>query len=107
MCVCLILSVLVCTLKLCSIFLHHILDNQLDRTSKLLAAASESLIESWGGDGEQERILQGLKKITELDEAFMFREPVDVEEVPTYCKVVAFPTDLSTIRERLSNGFYR
>jgi PH-interacting protein len=43
----------------------------------------------------------------ELDEAHMFRNPVDLELVPMYYSCVAFPTDLSTIMERLRNRFYR
>ena len=42
-----------------------------------------------------------------MDEAHMFREPVDLELVPSYCKLVPFPTDLATIAERLRNGLYR
>ena len=42
-----------------------------------------------------------------LDEAHMFKTPVDLDKVPDYCKVVAFPTDLSTIEKKLANSFYR
>lgn len=67
-------------------------------------------MEAWGGEGEEgevKRILHGLEVVSELDEAFMFRHPVDLEEEPMYCLAVPFPTDLSTIRERLQNLFYR
>ena len=37
----------------------------------------------------------------------MFIAPVDLDQLPDYCKVVAFPTDLSTIEKKLANGFYR
>ena len=58
-------------------------------------------------DGEGERILRGLEVVAGLDEAAMFLEPVDLEEIADYCSRVPFPTDLSTIRTRLQNRFYR
>ena len=63
--------------------------------------------EAWGGEGEQERILCGLDTIFGMKEAEMFVEPVDLEDVPTYCLVIPYPTDLSSIRQRLASGFYR
>ncbi len=56
---------------------------------------------------ENERILCGLDTVLEMAEAKMFVQPVDLEEVGDYCLDVAFPTDLSTIRERMENRFYR
>ena len=58
-------------------------------------------------EGEGERILRGLDVISRLDEAAMFLEPVDLDEISDYCTRVPFPTDLSTIRARLQNKFYR
>ena len=75
--------------------------------AKTLLTPTENVRETWGGEGEVERILYGLDVVSELDEAFMFRQPVDLEEEPMYCLAVPFPTDLSTIRERLQNQFYR
>ena len=72
-----------------------------------LLRPTENVQETWEGEGEVERILHGLDVVSELDEAFMFRQPVDLEEEPMYCVAVPFPTDLSTIRERLQNQFYR
>ena len=72
-----------------------------------LLRPTENVQEAWEGEGEVERILHGLDVVSELDEAFMFRQPVDLEEEPMYCVAVPFPTDLSTIRERLQNQFYR
>ena len=57
--------------------------------------------------GEGERILRGLEVVAGLEEAAMFLEPVDLEEISDYCTRVPFPTDLSTIRTRLQNRFYR
>lgn len=42
-----------------------------------------------------------------LDVAAPFSFPVDLQAYPTYCTVVAYVTDLSTIRQRLVNRFYR
>uniref|UniRef100_A0A8C4GYG8 Bromodomain and WD repeat domain containing 1 n=1 Tax=Dicentrarchus labrax TaxID=13489 RepID=A0A8C4GYG8_DICLA len=36
-----------------------------------------------------------------------FSGPVDLIQYPTYCTVIAYPTDLGTIRLRLLNRFYR
>ena len=75
----------------------------------LASLTAEDPTDTWGGPEEQERerILKGLDVVEGLDEAAMFVEPVDLEEVLDYCVAVPFPTDLSTIRERLRNGFYR
>ena len=72
----------------------------------------EELLSAWDSEGERERILQGLdaileKEEDELEEADMFLDPVDLDEEPTYCTVVPFPTSVSTIAERMRNRFYR
>lgn len=36
-----------------------------------------------------------------------FSGPVDLIQYPSYCTVIAYPTDLGTIRLRLMNRFYR
>ena len=72
-----------------------------------LVTGSEDVVEAWGGEGERRRILGGLEAVSRMEEAVMFVSPVDLEEEPTYCLAVPFPTDLSTIQERLQNGFYR
>lgn len=41
------------------------------------------------------------------DVAKAFASPVDLREYPLYCTVVAYLTDLSTIRTRLVHRFYR
>lgn len=41
------------------------------------------------------------------DVAAPFAFPVDLQAYPTYCTVVAYVTDLSHIRQRLVNRFYR
>lgn len=76
------------------------------RAAELLSG-SEDVVEAWGGEGERERIMRGLEVVSRMEEAVMFVNAVDLEEEPTYCLAVPFPTDLSTIQERLQNGFYR
>uniref|UniRef100_A0A8C2DQC3 Pleckstrin homology domain interacting protein n=1 Tax=Cyprinus carpio TaxID=7962 RepID=A0A8C2DQC3_CYPCA len=64
----------------------------------------------WGSrtrDEECERIIKGIDQLCTLDVAVPFELPVDLQAYPTYCTVVAYVTDLSTIRQRLQNRFYR
>ncbi|XP_072264657.1 PH-interacting protein isoform X3 [Pyxicephalus adspersus] len=64
----------------------------------------------WGcrsRDEECERIIGGLNQLMTLDIASAFLAPVDLQAYPMYCMVVAYPTDLSTIKQRLENRFYR
>ncbi|KAM7368165.1 hypothetical protein PAMP_014411 [Pampus punctatissimus] len=56
---------------------------------------------------ECERIIKAIDQLCTLDVAAPFAFPVDLHAYPTYCTVVAYVTDLSTIRERLVNHFYR
>ncbi|KAM6992732.1 PH-interacting protein isoform 2-T2 [Tautogolabrus adspersus] len=56
---------------------------------------------------ECERIIKAIDKLCTLDVAAPFAFPVDLQAYPTYCTVVAYVTDLSTIRQRLVNRFYR
>ncbi|KAL7865002.1 hypothetical protein AOLI_G00164220 [Acnodon oligacanthus] len=69
-----------------------------------------SLEGEWGSrtrDQECERIINGIDQLSTLDVATPFAVPVDLQAYPTYCTVVAYVTDLSTIRSRLENRFYR
>lgn len=64
----------------------------------------------WGSrtrNQECERIIRGINQLCTLDVAKPFELPVDLQAYPTYCTVVAYVTDLSTIRQRLENRFYR
>nr|XP_012997051.1 PH-interacting protein [Cavia porcellus] len=64
----------------------------------------------WGTnprDDECERIVAGINQLMTLDIASAFVAPVDLQAYPMYCTVVAYPTDLSTIKQRLENRFYR
>ncbi|XP_048458714.1 bromodomain and WD repeat-containing protein 3-like isoform X1 [Rhincodon typus] len=64
----------------------------------------------WGEesrDEECERIIRGIDDLVTLDIATPFNAPVDLRAYPVYCMVVSYLTDLSTIRMRLVNRFYR
>ncbi|XP_077360353.1 bromodomain and WD repeat-containing protein 3 isoform X2 [Festucalex cinctus] len=64
----------------------------------------------WGAhtrDEECERIIHGIDQLLTLDVAKPFASPVNLEQYPLYCTVVAYPTDISTIHKRLENHFYR
>ncbi|XP_068609556.1 PH-interacting protein [Brachionichthys hirsutus] len=56
---------------------------------------------------ECERIIKAIDQLCTLDVAAPFAFPVDLQAYPTYCTVVAYVTDLSTMRQRLVNRFYR
>ncbi|XP_063772924.1 PH-interacting protein isoform X1 [Pseudophryne corroboree] len=69
-----------------------------------------SLEGEWGTrsrDEECERIIAGITQLMTLDNASSFVAPVDLQAYPLYSTVVAYPTDLSTIKQRLENRFYR
>uniref|UniRef100_A0A8C5IY33 Bromodomain and WD repeat-containing protein 3 n=1 Tax=Junco hyemalis TaxID=40217 RepID=A0A8C5IY33_JUNHY len=64
----------------------------------------------WGAhsrDEECERVIRGIEQLLSLDISNPFAVPVDLSAYPMYCTVVAYPTDLTTIRRRLENRFYR
>uniref|UniRef100_A0A8C5JPX0 Pleckstrin homology domain interacting protein n=1 Tax=Junco hyemalis TaxID=40217 RepID=A0A8C5JPX0_JUNHY len=64
----------------------------------------------WGSrarDEECDRIIAGINQLMTLDIASPFVAPVDLQAYPMYCTVVAYPTDLSTIKQRLESRFYR
>ncbi|XP_032401579.1 bromodomain and WD repeat-containing protein 3-like isoform X2 [Xiphophorus hellerii] len=64
----------------------------------------------WGErsrDEECERIIAGIEQLITLEIAAPFSGPVDLIQYPTYCTVIAYPTDLGTVRLRLINRFYR
>ncbi|XP_056229345.1 bromodomain and WD repeat-containing protein 3 [Seriola aureovittata] len=64
----------------------------------------------WGErsrDEECERIIAGIDQLITVEIAAPFSGPVDLIQYPTYCTVIAYPTDLGTIRLRLMHRFYR
>ncbi|XP_077421663.1 bromodomain and WD repeat-containing protein 3 isoform X2 [Vanacampus margaritifer] len=56
---------------------------------------------------ECERVIAGIIQLITVEIAAPFSGPVDLIQYPTYCTVIAYPTDLDTIRFRLMNKFYR
>ncbi|XP_039713626.1 bromodomain and WD repeat-containing protein 1 isoform X2 [Pteropus medius] len=78
-----------------------------DELEKLLYKPQDG---EWGQksrDEECERIISGIDQLLNLEIAAAFAGPVDLCTYPKYCTVVAYPTDLYTIRMRLVNRFYR
>lgn len=67
--------------------------------------------EDWppGGDRDSEcdRISAGISQVMGLAIAEPFAAPVDLNLYPSYAYVVEYPMDLSTIKARLENRFYR
>ncbi|XP_061575074.1 bromodomain and WD repeat-containing protein 3 isoform X3 [Cololabis saira] len=64
----------------------------------------------WGErsrDEECERIVAGINQLIAVEISAPFSGPVDLVQYPTYCTVIAYPTDLDTLRLRLINRFYR
>lgn len=58
-------------------------------------------------DAACRRILAGLDKVMSLAIAEPFLAPVDLSYYPAYAFVVEYPIDLSTIKARFENHFYR
>lgn len=54
-----------------------------------------------------DRIIQGLEQVMELSIAEPFIAPVDINRYPSYACIVEYPIDLSTIKARFENRFYR
>ena len=64
----------------------------------------------WADTRDVNRILYGLELILKegvFKEANDFLYQVDYMKETAYCTVVAFPTSISTIAERLRSGYYR
>uniref|UniRef100_A0A8C3XWQ3 Bromodomain and WD repeat domain containing 1 n=1 Tax=Chelydra serpentina TaxID=8475 RepID=A0A8C3XWQ3_CHESE len=78
-----------------------------EEMEKLLYKPQEG---EWGKrsrDEVCERIIGGIDQLLNLDISAAFAGPVDLSTYPKYCTVIAYPTDLCTIRMRLINRFYR
>uniref|UniRef100_A0A674KA90 Bromo domain-containing protein n=1 Tax=Terrapene triunguis TaxID=2587831 RepID=A0A674KA90_9SAUR len=78
-----------------------------EEMEKLLYKPQEG---EWGKrsrDEVCERIISGIDQLLNLDISAAFAGPVDLSTYPKYCTVIAYPTDLCTIRMRLINRFYR
>lgn len=62
---------------------------------------------SFGREVETERILQCLEVVMMHSVAEPFNAPVDLNAFPLYAYIIEYPIDLSTIKARLENGYYR
>ena len=60
-----------------------------------------------GRDAECDRIIGGLEQVMTLSVAEPFLVPVDLNAFPLYAMTVEYPIDLTLIRSRLENRFYR
>uniref|UniRef100_A0A8C1ZMN0 Bromodomain and WD repeat domain containing 1 n=1 Tax=Cyprinus carpio TaxID=7962 RepID=A0A8C1ZMN0_CYPCA len=61
-----------------------------------------------GRDQESARIITGIEQLSfSTDIVAPFSGPVDLIQYPTYCAIIAYPTDLNTIKLRLKHNFYR
>lgn len=58
-------------------------------------------------DGTCRQIIAGLEKVMRLEIAEPFLVPVDLKIYPRYAFIVEYPIDLTTIKERFENNFYR
>lgn len=58
-------------------------------------------------EGSCRRIVAGFEQVLGLAIAEPFLTPVDLNAYPTYAFVVEYPIDLSTIKARFENHFYR
>ncbi|KAL8619065.1 hypothetical protein ACOMHN_020763 [Nucella lapillus] len=62
---------------------------------------------SAGYEVESHRILRGLEAVMGHSAAQPFNAPVDLSAFPLYAVIIEYPIDLSTIKARLENGYYR
>ncbi|KAL1260016.1 hypothetical protein QQF64_007843 [Cirrhinus molitorella] len=60
-----------------------------------------------GRDQESARIIAGIEQLVTVEIVAPFSGPVDLTQYPTYCAIIAYPTDLNTIKLRLKHNFYR
>ena len=54
-----------------------------------------------------ERIEEILNHFLEMEDMQIFKESVDFESYPDYCKAIAYPICLDAIQERVTSGYYR
>ncbi|OQR74142.1 bromodomain and WD repeat-containing protein 3-like [Tropilaelaps mercedesae] len=58
-------------------------------------------------DAFRARMMGGMDRVMGLAIAEPFLVPVDLNVYPDYAMIIAYPIDLTTIRSRLENNFYR
>lgn len=77
---------------------------------EILSLLYQPTAEEWPqGDraGTCASIIHNLDKVMELAIAEPFLTPVDLSQYPSYGYVIEYPIDLSTIKGRFENHFYR
>ena len=47
-----------------------------------------------------------ISKLKKQEYSFWFLDPVDVDEYPSYLRIIAKPMDLGTVKKKLRNGQY-
>ena len=80
---------------------------QMQEIKEVLYLPQEGEWPDHGMGTECERIIRGLEQVMELSVAENFIAPVDLNAYPEYAMVIEYPIDLSTIKARLENRFYR
>ncbi|BFZ25162.1 hypothetical protein BsWGS_28200 [Bradybaena similaris] len=78
-----------------------------DEYKALLYVPKKTEWTSCGREAESQRLIRGLEVLMQHSIAEPFNAPVDLQQFPTYACFVSYPIDLSTIKTRLENGFYR
>nr|XP_008105713.1 PREDICTED: bromodomain and WD repeat-containing protein 1 isoform X2 [Anolis carolinensis] len=78
-----------------------------EEMAKLLYKPQKGEWQEESQDEECERIISAIDQLLTLDISAPFAGPVDLNTYPKYSTVIAYPTDLWTIRMRLFNRFYR
>lgn len=78
-----------------------------EELQQLLYVPTEAEWPAGGRDPECDRIQRGLEQIMQLSVAEPFLVPVDLNAFPVYAKVIDYPIDLTTIKSRVENRFYR
>lgn len=76
---------------------------------ELTSILYKTMPSDWPGEREAitRHIVAGITKVMELAIAEPFLVPVDLNVYPTYAMVIEYPIDLSTIKARFENSFYR
>lgn len=77
---------------------------------EIIGMLYQPMAEEWPqGDrqGTCASIITNLDKVMELAIAEPFLTPVDLSQYPSYAYIIEYPIDLSTIKARFENHFYR
>ncbi|XP_076110194.1 uncharacterized protein LOC143078989 isoform X2 [Mytilus galloprovincialis] len=78
-----------------------------DEIISLMYTPSAGEWPSCSRDQECDRIIRGMEMIMEHSVAEPFLTPVDLNVFPIYGIIIEYPMDLTTIKSRLENRFYR